>query len=114
MSECYNGGDEFMRVIMRAGTRFEEWACRHVAFEELDDVWPYLLEDWFGEACAGCIGIQALDTFEDKECLAVALRLRLPVKADASLPIPVDVFAMNPGRRVRICQISYSDGAGAQ
>jgi hypothetical protein len=96
VSECYNGGDEFMRVIMRAGTRFEEWACRHIAFDQLDDVWPYLLEERFGEACAGSVGIESLDTFNGKECLAVALRLRLPVKADGSLPVPVDVSAANP------------------
>ena len=38
LSACYNGGDEFMRVVMRVATRFEIWASDLVAFEELDDV----------------------------------------------------------------------------
>ena len=44
LSDCYNGMDEFMREVMRVGKCFEDWACRHVAFEELADVWPYFLE----------------------------------------------------------------------
>lgn len=96
LSEAYNGMDEFMRVIMRAGTRFEEWACGHVVFDALDEVWPYLLEEKFGEACVALKDFTSLNEFSDSNCLEVALRLRLPVKADGSLPIPVDVSAINP------------------
>jgi len=96
LSECYNGGDEFMRVIMRAGTRFEEWACAHIEFGALDHCWPYLLEERFGEACVALKDVTTLGEFGDKDCLAVALRLRLPVKASGALPIPVDVIAGNP------------------
>jgi hypothetical protein len=96
LSECYNGGDEFMRVIMRAGARFEEWACGYIEFEALNHCWPYLLEERFGEACVAVKGITALHEFDDKDCLAVSLRLRLPVKAGGGLPIPVDVIAGNP------------------
>lgn len=96
LSECYNGGDEFMRVIVRAGTRFEEWACVHIEFEALDDCWPYLLEEKFGEACIALKDVTSLDEFCDNDCLAVALRLRLPVKATGTLPIPADVSAGNP------------------
>ena len=85
-----------MRVIMRAGTRFEEWACAHIEFEALDHCWPYLLEEKFGEACVALKDVTSLDEFDDNDCLEVALRLRLPVKAAGSLPIPVDVSAGNP------------------
>ncbi len=47
LSECYNGMDQFMREIMRIANRFEAWACSHLVFDELNDVWPYLLEDKF-------------------------------------------------------------------
>lgn len=96
LSDCYNGGDEFMRVIMRAGTTFEKWACIHIAFEALDDVWPYLLEAKFGEACVALKDTTSLDDFGVNDCLEVALRLRLPVKADGSLPVPIDLSAANP------------------
>lgn len=96
LSECYNGGDEFMRVIMRAGTQFEEWACAHIEFEALDHCWPYLLEERFGEACVALTGVMSLNEFSEKDCLSVALRLRLPVKASGALAVPVDVSAGNP------------------
>ena len=96
LSECYNGGDEFMRVIMRVGTQFEEWACAHIEFEALDHCWPYLLEERFGEACVALKDVTSLNEFCDNDCLEVALRLRLPVKAAGPLPIPVDISAGNP------------------
>ena len=96
LSECYNGGDEFMRVVMRVGTRFENWASRHIAFENLDDVWPYLMEDKFGAACVSAMGAENLAHFDDNDCLRVALRLRLPVKSSDGLPLPIDRVAPNP------------------
>ena len=75
LSECYNGGDEFMRVIMRAGTQFEKWACAHIEFGQLDNCWPYLLEERFGEACVALKDVTSLDEFCEKDCLSVALRL---------------------------------------
>ena len=96
LSECYNGGDEFMRVVMRVATRFEEWASLHIAFDEFDDVWPYLLEDKFGAACVSITGAESLDKFDDRDCLRVALHLRLPVRLSDGLPVPVDVTAANP------------------
>ncbi len=95
LSECYNGGDEFMRVIMRIATRFETWACLHIAFSELDDVWPYLLEGKFGTACVSVVGAENLASFDDSDCLRVALHLLLPVKLSDGLPVPVDVTAEN-------------------
>ena len=97
LSECYNGGDDFMRQVMRIATEFELWSCAHVFFEELDDVWPYLLEDRFGEACLSVLGgPETLLDFDEKNCLRVAWKLRLPVKTDSGLPVAVDVTAPNP------------------
>ena len=43
LSDCYNGMDQFMREMMRVANLFEAWACAHVVFDELNDVWPYLM-----------------------------------------------------------------------
>ena len=43
LSDCYSGMDQLMREVMRIANQFEEWACQHVEFNELTDVWPYLL-----------------------------------------------------------------------
>ena len=97
LSECYNGGDEFMRQVMRVATEFELWSCQHVFFEELDDVWPYLLEDRFGEACVSVLGgPETLLDFDTRNCLRVAHKLRLPVRTDSGLPVAIDVTADNP------------------
>src|SRR5688572_17077780 len=74
LSDCYNGMDEFMREMMRVGNLFEEWACAHVVFEEMSEVWPYLMEDKFGDACLESMLPSALTGFDDSDCLRVALR----------------------------------------
>jgi len=97
LSECYNGGDEFMRQVMRVATEFELWSCQHVFFEELDDVWPYLLEDRFGEACVSVLGgPETLLDFDTRNCLRVAHKLRLPLRTNSGLPVAIDVTAENP------------------
>lgn len=96
ISEAYNGGDEFMRVVMRIGHKFEEWACVHVVFEETEEVWSYDLEDRFGTACLATMGAEALASFEDIDCLRVAWQLGLPLRTDGKLPVPVSVSAQNP------------------
>ena len=97
LSECYNGGDEFMRQVMRIASEFELWSCQHVFFEELDDVWPYLLEDRFGEVCVSVLGgPETLLDFDTRYCLRVAHKLRLPVRTDSGLPVAIDVTADNP------------------
>ncbi len=97
LSECYNGRDEFMRQVMRIATEFEMWSCQHVFFDELDDVWPYLLEDRFGEACVSVLGgPETLLDFDTRSCLRVAHKLRLPVRTDTGLPVAIDVTAENP------------------
>jgi len=96
LSECYNGMDQFMRELMRVANQFEAWACLHVDFNELDHVWPYLLEDRFGETCLAVLLPTALAQFDDSDCLRVAMRLRLPIILDDKLPVPVEVVALNP------------------
>ena len=96
LSECYNGMDQFMREVMRVANQFEEWACRHIAFDHLDSVWPYLLEDGFGHACLSVIHPGELVDFDDKDCLRVSMQLRLPIRVDIGLPVPVDARVSNP------------------
>jgi|CZKV01.1.fsa_nt_gi hypothetical protein len=96
LSECYNGMDQFMRELMRVANQFETWACMHVDFNETSDVWPYLLEDKFGEACLAVLSPDSLAQFDDSDCLRVAMQLRLPIKLDDRLPIPIDVRSPNP------------------
>lgn len=96
LSECYNGVDQFMREVMRVANQFENWACRNVNFNKLNDVWPYLLGDKFGTACLSVMSFENLMDFGEDDCLRVAIGLGLPVIADGRLPIPIDVTATNP------------------
>jgi hypothetical protein len=96
LSECYNGMDQFMRELMRIANQFETWACQHIDFNELNDIWPYLLEDKFGETCLAVLSPSILMQFDDSDCLRVAIHLELPVILDDKLPIPIDVRAANP------------------
>jgi hypothetical protein len=93
LAAAYQGMDEFMRVVMRVAESFEAWACRHVVFAHLDATWPYLLIDRFGAACLNAIQPAAFASFSSDTCLRVAFHLRLPLRADGSLPLPVDVRA---------------------
>jgi len=68
LSDCYNGMDQLMRVVMRIANQFETWSCAHINFKETNDVWPYLLQDKFGEACLGAVLIAELDSFDDADC----------------------------------------------
>ena len=96
LSESYNGVDEFMRQAMRIGELFEAWACRHVDFNRLSDVWPYLLQDHFGGNCATAIMPGDLEAFDEQDCLRMAFRMHLPLHRDDKLPIPANVQAANP------------------
>jgi hypothetical protein len=96
LSESYNGIDQLMREVMRIGDVFEKWACRHVEFDDLNDVWPYLLEDKFGAACVIAIGAENLGSFDDSDCLRVAMNMKLPVRLSDGLCIPIDLMAANP------------------
>ncbi len=107
LSECYHGGDQCMREVMRVATLFEEWACRHIAFEEIDEVWPYFLENEFGRACIKVVGACGLAEFGANDCLRVAMQLWLPVRHDGVLPVPVLEEISNPihGVALRIFRI---------
>ncbi len=53
LSEAHHGFDQFMREVMRVANHFETWSCEHIDFAQLEDVWPYMLQDRFGEVCFG-------------------------------------------------------------
>jgi hypothetical protein len=95
LSDCFNGIDQLMREVMAIGERFEEWGCAHISFDELNDVWPYLLEEKFGKACLDHLLPRTLPQFNESDCLWVALHMRLPVMHDDALPIPIDLTAPN-------------------
>jgi hypothetical protein len=98
LSESYSGMDGLMREVMRIGNQFEAWACSHIAFEELDDVWPYLLQDRFGEVCIAVLVPTALAQFDESDCLRIAIWLKLPIRLSENLRIPIDLQAPNPVR----------------
>lgn len=107
LGACYGGGDQWMREVMRVATLFESWAARHACFDAFDECWPYFLEDRFGDACVDLIGADGLARFEERDCLGVALRIRLPVIGSGALIVPLCVEAENPiegsvFRRLRI------------
>lgn len=80
LSDCYSGMDGFMREVMRVATAFEAWSCQHVVFEELNDVWPYLLQDRFGHECLSVLLPETLSEFGEHDCRRVAARLMLPIR----------------------------------
>ena len=96
LSEVFNGMDECMRVVMSIGERFERWACKNVHFDNLDDVWPYLLHDSFGSICLEAMTPAGLPEFGEEDSLRMALLLRLPIVVTKGLPVPVYLEAANP------------------
>lgn len=96
LSDAYSGMDQLMREVMRIGEMFEKWACRHVVFEELSEVWPYFMADKFGDACLAVLLPDALMHFDSDDCLSVAYHLRLPMRVDGTLRLAIDVRASNP------------------
>jgi hypothetical protein len=81
---------------MRIATQFEIWACDHIAFEETTEPWPHFLLDKFGDCCLSLFEPDGLGTFDDRDCLHVALQLNLPVRVVRGLRVPVRVDAANP------------------
>lgn len=96
LSACYGDGIQWMREVMRVATQFEAWATHHVCFDDFDECWPYFLEDRFGDACVALIGADGLARFDERDCLRVALRLRLPVIGSATLIVPLELEVENP------------------
>jgi hypothetical protein len=85
-----------MREIMRVGELFENWAIAHVLFDELEEVWPYLLEDRFAGACLTTRFPASLSRFDPSDCFSVALKLKLPLHERNGLAIPVEIQRQNP------------------
>lgn len=96
LSDCYSGMDGLMREAMRVATLFETWSCQNIVFEELSDVWPYLLEDKFGRACFETVLPDGLADFDESECLRLALRLCLPIRVNEKLRVPLRLQKANP------------------
>lgn len=100
LSDLYNGGDQFMREVMRVATAFEDWACEHIQFDKLYDVWPYTLEDKFGPAVLTVLGGNKgggyIGEFVDCHCLLTAVELGLPIKAYGVVRVPLTLRADNP------------------
>lgn len=96
LSAAFNGVDQFYREAMRIAALFEEWACGRVVFEEMSDVWPYLLEDKFGAACLQRMSVENLSGFDADDCPVVAMRLLLPLHYQEQPRLPLDVKAINP------------------
>lgn len=80
VSEAYKGADNFMRSCMAAAEFFEAWADEHVDFECLDEVWPYLLQEKFGEAAHSELGLLALESIDAPACERIARKLGLDLK----------------------------------
>lgn len=83
LSQAYQGIDSLMREVMRIAHVFEAWACRHVDFTQLTDVWPYLLEDRFGSECLSLLRPDRLADFTTHDCRRIAARMHLTL-ADTS------------------------------
>ena len=80
LSDAYGGYDQFMREVMRVATEFDTWAGEHVDFNELTDVWHYLLSYSFGPAAIAQVGVTGLVQFTGpNQCRALALALKLPL-----------------------------------
>jgi hypothetical protein len=96
LSACYNGIDQLMREVLRIGNEFESWACHHVSFDNFSEVWPYMLADKFGPSCIEVLSPGTLANFNEKDCLRIALHLRLPVKLSHEFPVPIDIRVNSP------------------
>lgn len=80
LSDEYSGMDNFMRQCMRVATEFEDWACANVAFDEVDDVWPYLIEESFGRAVFEHRGdLLTLNEVGEADFARIAELLELPL-----------------------------------
>lgn len=85
VSRVYSGGDQFMREIMKTGAQFETWANAHVDFTQLDDVWPYMLQDKFATALEAARpgAVLILNHLTPEDFAAVAKQLGLVLNTQA-------------------------------
>ncbi len=95
LSDAYSGWNGFLQEVMRVATLFEAWATAHVAFDHLGEVWPYFMEDRFGDACVEVADIWVLAGFDEMDCLRIAQHLQLPLYYDDEVVIPLEIRARN-------------------
>jgi len=96
ISATFHGGDQFWREVMRIAALFESWACENVAFDAMEDVWPYLLEQKFGAACLVHVNVDGLTTFDVMDCPVVAMSTNLPLWYRDGFKLPLKLSAPNP------------------
>jgi hypothetical protein len=91
LSDAYSGHDGFMRECMRIATEFEAWACKHVDFEELGEVWPYFMHDKFGTHALAVIGSECqLDEANATHWAAIAHAMKMPMRSVRGwVPYPI-------------------------
>lgn len=98
LSDAYSGHDEFMRQCMRVASEFEAWACKHVDFDALGEVWPYFMHDSFGRAALDAIGSECrLSEANGTEWPLIAGMLKLPLRQDRRGWIPYTVRPYSNG-----------------
>ncbi len=81
ITDNHESQENVMRSVMTLAQAFEAWACRYVDFDRMQDRWPYLLEDRFGEAVFQVwdgSGIDLLDSLIGREA-EIARILGLPI-----------------------------------
>jgi hypothetical protein len=84
ISDCYGGQDGYFRACMEVACIFEYWACAHVDFARMSDIYVYRLQDNFAAALKqtaphGLNILLELEQFKPEHCLQVAKNLNLPL-----------------------------------
>lgn len=96
LSDVFSGMDGFQRELMRVATLFEIWAVTHVAFDHLTEVWPYLLEDHFGDACMAVATLETMSRWDEMDCLRISEHLGLTLYDQDGQQLPLMIRAANP------------------
>lgn len=100
ISDTFNGYDQFYRELMRIAEMFEGWACKHVAFDEVEDWWPYQLEQHFGVACLKRVEVADLASFDEEDCPVIAMTLKLPLFYSDEPGLQAVAFRQHPPSRL--------------
>lgn len=81
LSDTFSGMDSLMREVHTVAADFERWACFHVDFDALEDVWPYTLEDSFGKVFLEVTPLTDPNQWKmtHEKCLQVAQKMGLPM-----------------------------------
>jgi len=98
ISGHYEGWDNAIRECVRVSTMFERWCCQHIDFDEFNGVWPYEMEDKFGEAVFEHQESKfQLESFSEHDCGYVASILGLKLGADINSRTPANsIFTIMP------------------